>query len=209
MRLPTSQEREEQLLLLLFGAVPTSALGRCVRRAYRNLNRTLHGIGSHASNQPLQQEAPALLESRLSGLLGGSSVESQAAYDAWHEHVIQELRALYSNNGFTSFSVGQGQKWINMALKYAVIFGEERISGTSRLFKWLHVPIDNIILDEVRALRGPVPTTAWSRLQKYPEYLAVQTWFRTSVEIQARYPEAAPLAVEFHLWESGMRKAGG
>jgi hypothetical protein len=36
---------------------------------------------------------------------------------------------------------------------------------------------------------------AWSRLD-YKDYFGVQEWIRQ------RFPDAAPLAVEFHLWQA-------
>jgi hypothetical protein len=200
MPIPSAREREDYLLVLYFGAAPPSPLARCVRRAYRDLNRTLHGMREHPHRQSLHDVAPRLLEERLQMLLESTKVSSQSDFDSWHQMLAEELCTLYRREGFTTFSVGQAQKWINMSFKYAVTFGEDRINGTSRLFPWLHVPIDNIMLDELSLVGAPEMKTPWSRLADYDEYLFLQQWIRRA------FPDQAPLTVDFHLWQAGMSK---
>jgi hypothetical protein len=203
MSVPSAREREDHLLLLFFGATPKPPLARCVRRAYLDFGRTLHGMGSHPGSRALHDRASQALEERLGALLLSSAVSSQAEFDAWHRQLTEEICALHGQAGFNAFAVGQGQKWINMAFKYAVIFGEDRITGTARLFRWLHVPIDNIILHELKARGGPGLKTPWSRLEDYGEYLLLQQWIRDAC------PDRAPLAVEFEWWAQGISKGEG
>jgi hypothetical protein len=203
MGVPSAHEREEYLLLLYFGAKPTSPLTRCVRRAYRDVNRTIHGIRDHPANQSLRAAAARLLDTRIGAILRSPVVDSQSAFDSWHRKLTEELCALYASEGFDSFAPGQGQKWINMVFKYAVTFGEDRISGTSRLFQWLHAPIDNVVLTKLSERGGPELEARWSRLHTYNVYLSLQEWIRHA------FPGEAPLAVEFRLWQEGMREAKG
>jgi hypothetical protein len=200
MPIPSARVREDYLLVLHFGAAPSSPLARCVRRAYRDLNRTLHGMGEHPHREALNDAAPRLLEDRLQALLRSSNVNSQSAFDSWHQMLAEELCALYRREGFSTFAIGQGQKWINMSFKYAVTFGEDRITGTSRVFPWLHVPIDNVILDELKVRGAPQLKAPWSRLARYSEYLSLQQWIRRE------FPAEAPLNVDFRLWQEGMSK---
>jgi hypothetical protein len=199
MGVPSAHEREEYLLLLYFGAKPASSLGRCIRRAYRDVNRTIRGIGDHPANPSLRAAAARLLKTRIGAILRSAVVDSQSAFDSWHRKVTGELCDLYASEGFDGFAAGQGQKWINMALKYAVTCGEDRISGTSRLFEWLHAPIDNIVLAELEARGLPELEAPWSHLP-YDVYLSLQKWIRGA------FWGEAPLAVEFRLWQEGMRE---
>jgi hypothetical protein len=199
MSVLSAKDREEYLLLLYFGASPKSRIGRCVRRAYRDMNRTLHGLSTNATNKDLGESAHNLLERNLEDVLGTGSIGSQAAFDSWHRQLTTDLCSHYQQAGFENFFVGQAQKWINMALKYAVIFGEERIAGISWLFPWLHVPIDRVVLE--MSPGAPALTTPWSRLNDYCQYFSFQEYFRK------RLPAEAPLAIEFRLWQEGMEKS--
>lgn len=198
---PSGKEREEYLLLLYFGAWAKSPIGRCVCRAYRDMNRTLHGLRSHAAHQQLSNDAHTLVVQRLKDLLRATAISSQSDFDAWHRQLATDLCSYYRDAGYASFSVGQAQKWINMALKYAVIFGDERIPGISRLYPWLHAPIDNVVLNEMTLPDAPARKISWSRLTDYSEYFSLQRWIRKT------YPSEAPLAVEFRLWRRGMEKS--
>lgn len=86
---------------------------------------------------------------------------------------------------------------INMALKYAAIFGDERAQGISPLFSWLHAPIDNVVLGEIKGPDAPKNKKEWSKLD-YPEYLSIQKWIRKS------FPSEQPLAWELRIWKKHM-----
>jgi hypothetical protein len=140
------------------------------------------------------------LDERVADLLRPIIIDSQSSFDGWHRQLATDLCAYYRRAGFGSFTIGQAQKWINMTLKYAVIFGDERIPGVSRLYPWLHVPIDNFVLDAIQLAGGPRLNSRWSRTADYSEYFAVQLWFRRS------FPQEEPLSVEFHFWAEGQIK---
>ena len=117
------------------------------------------------------------------------------SFDAHHRNACERLCELYAAHGFDCFVVGQAQKWLNMSLKYVFVFGEQRLSGFARSYPLGHVPIDNIILARLSEYHAPrLSSSSWSRLNEYGEYLSFQQWVRH------RFPECAPLAVEFHLW---------
>ena len=54
-------------------------------------------------------------------------VVSQRDFDRWHEAACTKLQTLYHDHGFTDFSVGQAQKWLNMSLKYVFTLGQDRL----------------------------------------------------------------------------------
>jgi hypothetical protein len=75
------------------------------------------------------------------------STHNEAGFDRWHGDACASLCSLYSQNCFTEFTIGQSQKWINMALKYDYVLGEDRVGGFADLYRFCHLPIDSIILD--------------------------------------------------------------
>ena len=199
----TSDDRRDFLTLLVFGQSAAAPLAASVRTAYRDFQRTLHGFGSFPLGQQLSRRAHQWLEAELRALIGagasGVAGESQQTFDDWHRRTVLSLQGLYADGGFTSFSIGQGQKWVNMSLKYAaVVFGERTLPGIERLVPWLHVPLDNIVLAAPELRDAPRLLSAWSRLDDYDSYFAFQTWFRQA------FPDCPPLATEFRLWQAGI-----
>ncbi len=87
-----------------------------------------------------------------------------------------------------------------MSLKYVVVFGDDRIRGGVRVFPWLHVPIDNIVLEQLHERGAPSLKERWSRIAEYPVYFELLKWIRES------FPSEEPLAVEFRIWKKGMEK---
>ena len=191
--IPTPGDQFEYLLRLYFGSDP-DRLSRCIGRAYRDLNRTLHGLAKIPDGDGLRVQASAVVRAFLADLSGASL--AQATFDSRHQAACTELSSTYSSAGFTKFRVGQAQKWLNMALKYVFTFGEDRLPGYTGVFGLAHIPLDNIILDRLRGFELPPLTTRWSRLAEYEEYIGVQRWVRST------FPGSAPLAVEFALWQN-------
>ncbi|MFI5398795.1 MAG: hypothetical protein ACHQ9S_24975 [Candidatus Binatia bacterium] len=195
-QIPTQSEQNEFLLRLYFGMA--SPLRACVDRAYLDFSRTLHGINQLADAAAVRTEAGELVQSWLAKMPALTPDPNQDIFDASHRSLCEQLCALYGRHGFDSFAVGQSQKWLNMALKYVYVFGEERLPGFFYLYRLGHVPLDNIILDRLASLGSPrLSSGAWSRLRHYDEYLGFQHWIRE------KFPYSAPLAVEFHLWRTG------
>ena len=193
-QIPTQAEQNRFLLRLYFGMA--SPLRACVDRAYLDFSRTLHGIG-RPDAAALRTEAGQLVQSWLARLPGLSPDPNQNIFDASHRNLCEQLRTLYARHEFESFAVGQAQKWLNMALKYVYVFGEEWLPGFSGLYRFAHVPLDSIILDRLARLGAPrLSSESWSRLRDYDEYLGFQHWIRE------KFPDSAPLSVEFHLWQT-------
>ena len=194
--LPTSSDQFEYLLRLYFGP-DLDRLSCCVDRAYRDLNRTLHGFARLSQGEELRGRASAVVRGFLTSLaeLRADDLD-QTVFDDRHRTACAELCSTYSAAGFTKFRVGQAQKWLNMALKYVFAFGEDRVPGYADLFELAHIPLDNIILEQLRSYGAPELTTRWSRVSSYEEYMVIQRWVRSF------FVGSAPLAVEFALWQS-------
>ena len=188
---PSPLDQHDFLLLLYFGAEGDD-VARAVRRAYQDLSRTVYRVGSCPEARPLAQE---VLRSELAALPSRDDVTNQGTFDAWHEDVCRKLSAAFATAGYTSFRVGQAQKWLNMALKYIYVFGETRLPGYARFYRFCHVPIDNIVLNSPRFYGLAHFAEAWSRITEYSKYLAFQ------VAVRERFPHSPPLAVEFRVWQ--------
>jgi hypothetical protein len=195
-QIPSAGEQREFLLRLYFGS--GSALARCVDRAYLDFSRTLHGIGKVEGAKALRADAGNHVVSWLERLASSVTEANTTAFDALHRQASEQLRELYADGGYSAFSVGQAQKWLNMALKYVFVFGEGRAPGFAGFYNFGHVPLDSIMLNRFKPFGAPTLSCgeAWSRLDSYEEYLAYQGWIRR------QFRGYAPLAVEFHLWGS-------
>lgn len=191
---PSTEDHFNYLLLLYFGRDPDQ-LSSCIDRAYRDLNRTLHGFAKVSDGKRLRHKASEAVRSFLTGLVDSRSpCLDQTSFDYRHQTACNKLCSTFAEAGFAEFQVGQGQKWLNMALKYTFVFGDKHLPGYSNVFKFAHIPIDNIILGQLDKCGLPRPRTAWSRIRSYQEYMEVQNWVRS------KYPGEAPLAVEFDLF---------
>ena len=167
----------------------------CVRRAYLDLNRTLHGFATHHSADDLRKHARQRVAELLRNLEKATVVVSQRDFDRWHEAACAKLQTLYHDHGFTDFSVGQAQKWLNMSLKYVFTLGQDRLPGLASLYQFAHIPLDNVFLQRAEeSLNIPRPCYSWSRLNDYSTYLKYQEAVRDQCS------GSAPLAVEFWLW---------
>jgi hypothetical protein len=103
-----------------------------------------------------------------------SDSSNQAIFDAWHRDSCERLCTTYTESGFPAFCVGQAQKWLNMAFKYAHVFGEECLPGFERLYGLGHVPLDRIMLEKLGAYGAPRLSKPWSRIRDYQEYMHFQ-----------------------------------
>ncbi len=193
--MPTRANQFEYLLRLYFGG-GADVLSSCIRRAYRDLNRTLHGLAKIPGGRRLRASATSVVRTFLTGMAEFPHAKlNQVAFDDRHRASCIELSSTYSAAGFAEFRVGQAQKWLNMALKYVFVFGEDRLPEYASVFEFAHIPLDNIILDQLSPYKVPRLTTRWSRLSSYDEYMDIQRWVRST------FPGSAPLSVEFALWQ--------
>jgi hypothetical protein len=190
---------QEYLLRLYFGS-DQNRLRSCIQRAYRDFNRTLTGIDRLERKTHLYQEAVQYLETALEWVRDNRP-NDQRAFDDWHRKVCDELDVLYASFGYSSFSIGQAQKWLNMGFKYIFTFGEQRIHGFEPLYEFCHAPIDNIVIERLTVKGAPGLSRPWSRLSSYEEYLQYQGWIRHY------FPDSCPLDTEFHVWMSPPAKA--
>jgi hypothetical protein len=176
-------------------------LDRCIRRAYLDMNRTLHGMSKLGElHSDWRTAMLRVLKDRLT-ILPGVHAWTQASFDAWHHESVDMLKRISSEHGFSSLSVGQAQKWINMSVKYAIALGERRVPGFFRVYDVAHVALDNIVLERLTELGMSPLGCAWSRLDEYNRYMQCQQWVRGN-------SAGIPLEVEYRLWQEAPLIAG-
>lgn len=185
---------------LYFGSLK-DPLAACVHRAYRDLVRTVHGMGRLDQRQILRDQAHEVLIQRLRdlpslyGLFGGHQAAT-SLFDGWHKRLCLELIETFGRYELP-FHVGQAQKWINMSLKYIYALGEDHIPGFAACYACAHAPLDRILLRQLEAHGLPPLDQPWSRLKDYGRYLSIQQWIRDRFI-------ASPLDVEFVLWREAV-----
>lgn len=179
------------------------------KRAYRDLCRTLklnkgeNGI-SHRDNV-----ISKIIELRIKERLVNSDCMSQGDYDEFHHALCKEIIGYYSNEKsyVSDFYYGQAQKWINMTMKYLCVIGEERYPWLNRLYPFLHIPIDSVILGKiigdfeiksvaVKGERVLLKNLSWSRIDK-DTYDAIQDVLREKIG-----ENEIPIVWELKAWNN-------
>lgn len=149
------------------------------RRAYRDLSRTIHGMGSHPNVSELRSAVDESLTTFVRNLKDISTREDfDAAHKQWCENAIRLFQQYPHPDREWAFSHGQAQKWLNMALKYLAVVGHTPIN---HVYEFLHVPLDRIIYQQGTRIGVPYPKTAWSRLT-VDQYVSYQRDLKDKIE---------------------------
>lgn len=169
-------------------------LTACADRAYRGLNRTLRGLGKEQSKAKYIRIQTSLI--RFSQELVSKDFEDEKSFDRTHKDKCDNLIKVFNfEYKQISMTYGQAQKWINMYLKYLFALGDVRVPGIVKNYQFFHIPIDNIIQDELNKDKGlkRIPI-AWSKLNNYQVYLDYQKLVRE------KYSPSIPMDIEFRLF---------
>lgn len=158
---------------------PTSpeAIRTVSKRAYRDLSRTLHGIGTHPDKTTLLEDTHTSLHNFVTKL---EKVATRGEFDDRHNAWCQDrIRFFdeYPHPDRTAFALtyGQAQKWINMTLKYLAVLDHPVIVS---VYPYLHIPIDSIVYKEAAhptagvGVPRPPGGVSWSKLdlEQYRDY---------------------------------------
>jgi hypothetical protein len=191
---PSLEEQWRFLLRAYFGADGDQTRW-FISRAYRDMNRTLHGLSKQENAKELVEKATKELHKSLCELQGQSVPtipdELATAFNQWHLGACDRLMACFQP---FHCHYGQAQKWINMTIKYSWFF-----SGGSELDAWYsaaHVPVDEFILRAAAKHGIERPPEPWSRWDDQTKYEAFQTLIRDC----ARQQGATPLELEHEWW---------
>ena len=162
-----------------------------IKRAYLDFNRTLV---IKDKNQEIRNEqrnaAGQFLKDNLL-LLISLDINNQEIFDSNHENICEKLTEKWDE-----LSIGQAQKWINMTLKYWLLFGEERISNIEKNVKYFHIPIDSYVQKEMFNETEPKP---WSKIKNYADYMEYQRKHR---EMNIKTP---PIIYEFEFFNKTIK----
>ena len=161
-----------------------------IDRAYRDFNRTMHGIRNLQTDNTYNILSTFMLDSINEAL---SQEFNQITFDKWHRLKCNDIIAKFNEVINYSISYGQAQKWINMTIKYLLAIGPDYIDGITRNYHLFHIPLDNIIQDKLVNYGIPRLEARWSRINNYDDYLNYQMLVRT------KFPGRVPLIVEFQL----------
>lgn len=132
-------------------------------------------------NTIIKDKASSILKECLENI----NVKSQDDFDTWHKKTCERLIDAFKGHK-VQFHFGQAQKWINMTFKYLAMRKCKRFRN---IYQYCHIPIDNVIL---KSVGYHFKYVAWSRLDRYEDYLNFQKGFRNK--------ELPPLKQELRLW---------
>lgn len=178
-------EKENFLLYLYFGNIKDE-IETSIEKAYLDFSRTLHGFQKQDNSTYIKDMAKALLKTEIIDI-ANANICNQHQFDKWHKECCDKLILKFEE---FPFHYGQAQKWINMTFKYLLILDCKRIES---IYGYLHIPLDNIILENLERFGAPAMKCAWSRISNYDDYMDFQMWFRNKFE-------GNPLDDEFKIW---------
>lgn len=153
----------EDFYIRLFFDTKNGFYSAGIKRAFLDFSRTLRI--KDKNRLELKKSADFFLHENLYKLTR-NKLENQEEFDNFHKYTAEELTKIWNELSF-----GQAQKWINMTLKYWLLFGENRISGIELNAKYFHIPIDSFVQKGMFEEKKPKP---WSKISDYETYLQYQ-----------------------------------
>jgi hypothetical protein len=204
---PTLQQQKDFLFQTYFG-MRGDELDRFISRAYRDMNRTLRGIGNlaDADKARILNGAKTLVKTAVIALrkipFPGNPVQGSQEFDQWHTDLCQVLKTYYAtelnNFGNIRFTYGQAQKWVNMTMKYCWVCGGADFAGLEPWYPVAHVAVDKVIL--VAAKKEGVienrPCRKWSAWDDRPAYQTFQDTIRQTAATKSQ----SPMELEYGWW---------
>lgn len=164
-----------------------------IDRAYRDFNRTMHGIGEKQTDKTKKFLSDFMLA--VVDSLTSKQFVNQAEFDDWHKLKCDELKKAFHQYPGFKISYGQAQKWINMTLKYLFALGDNIVNGISANYAYYHIPIDNIIQNKLLEKYAIQKfSERWSKIDDYEKYLNYQMKVRQTIQNQI------PMDIELRLF---------
>jgi hypothetical protein len=141
-----------------------------IRRAYLDFNRTLPVLNkTQLEREHDRKNTEYYLKDKLIQFVNEDFIDFQA-FDLYHRKLCEDL-----TGNWNELTIGQAQKWINMTLKYWLVFGERRIKNIEKNARFFHIPIDRLVQYKMIVIKGSKP---WSKITDYDEYLKYQIQHR-------------------------------
>lgn len=174
-----------------FGRDTENLFEEASTRAYRDMCRTIVFTEKreHSHNREVVTDELRAL------FLNLNQVATQEQYDEWHSSCCHRILRYYTQIT-KAFSYGQAQKWVNMLMKYMLVLRDREVC---RLEPFLHVPIDNIIIEAGLKAGIHRPAHCWSQMEE-GEYLDYQS--RLKAWIGTLDGNKTPIEWEFGAWAS-------
>lgn len=170
------------------------------KRAYIDLCRTIWNTAEDIRDKA-KEESLNFISSQIEGLRNDN-----IDFDEFHDNLCRGIIEIYNNNHI-DFYYGQAQKWVNMTMKYLCVIGEEKYPWLNRLYPFLHIPIDSVILGKiigdfeiesvaVKEKRVLLKNLSWSRIDE-DTYDAIQNVLREKIG-----ENEIPIVWEFKAWNN-------
>ncbi|MFK7749491.1 MAG: hypothetical protein AB8B65_13935 [Kordia sp.] len=181
-----SLEIKENFLIRLYFGVVTDFYFAGVKRAYLDFSRTLHLKNETKLQREItRKETEYYLVKKLKEFIS-KDLSNQNEFDTEHRKIVLGLK-----NKWKKLSIGQSQKWVNMTLKYWLLFGNKRIPSIEKNAIYFHIPIDSIIQ---KSMFPNMKHNAWSKMKDYDlVYMEYQKKFRTN-------SNEIPILAEFNMF---------
>ncbi len=203
-------EKQRDFLFQTYFGVEGDELELFISRAYRDMSRTLHGIGK--LNKKLKNEvftkAKELVKQSFTTLRNKTTPDEvqklRGEFDDWHSESCTTLKKHYDEKldslSQTRLTFGQAQKWLNMTLKYCWVCGGGELKWLDPWFAAAHIPIDRIVLDAIKGekVKATPPSVVWSKWDDKIEYKNLQKDLRNYADAYGR--GKSPLELEFEWW---------
>ena len=168
----------------------------------------------------LSDSVAILIERQVEAWLSGVYID-QKIFDKNHKSLCEAIIKVYKDTTEQknisgtphSLSYGQAQKWVNMSLKNLYIYDDSNSAGMGmhKLLPFMHIPIDNVVLDIVtdkRACYIDSPSvgyglkknsSSWSRWSE-KEYLGFRKLLNDRID--ALFPGENPIRWELKHWST-------
>ena len=169
-----------------------SKIDLAIKRAYRDMNRTLRTKEHQAEWDSLKEDVTKLINDCVKRFV--VIEDGRDSYDKWfNELIISMVNSQIDVDGIIlKYKYGQAQKWVNMTMKYLFIAD---VPGIADAFYFCHVPIDTYIINAAEEqLNLKRPALPWSQMDDYKEYAAYEK------QIRMRLGNVAPLEWELKTW---------
>lgn len=166
----TNQIKEDYFIKLYFNISDGFELAG-IKRAYLDFCRTLKIEDEKRID--FREKIENYLLINLKKICLTNKFESQEEFDLQHKTWCEEIRDIWPQ-----LSYGQTQKWVNMTLKYWLLFGETKIKGIELNSSYFHIPIDSYVQKGMFHEKSPKP---WSKIDNYSDYMKYQLTHRNKL----------------------------
>ncbi len=177
--------------------LPSYTFGKACDNAYADMARhVLHIIKkTDKDKRKLRDIAEYLFKKQLLNI----KFDSQSAFDEGHTDTCRALIKIYKRNKCfdknrqPSLTYGHAQKWLNMLFKYLYVYEysdefKDFFKDKTELIKYLHVPIDEKILEEADEVFGlEKPLCGWSQMNK-KTYIGFQQTLKDKITANLNPP---------------------